>query len=51
MMVKQGIGTDFAFTSSFGATCYMHGPAYGAQKAGIDKLAHDMEFDLRDAPG
>ena len=23
------------------------GPAYGAQKAGIDKLAHDMEHDLR----
>jgi NAD(P)-dependent dehydrogenase (short-subunit alcohol dehydrogenase family) len=35
------------FTSSFGASCYMHGPAYGAQKAGIDKLAHDMEHDLR----
>ncbi|MBC7491261.1 MAG: short-chain dehydrogenase, partial [Novosphingobium sp.] len=27
--------------------CYMHGPAYGAQKAGLDKLAHDMEHDLR----
>ena len=25
----------------------MHGPAYGAQKAGLDKLAHDMEHDLR----
>ena len=25
----------------------MHGPAYGAQKAGIDKFAHDMEHDLR----
>jgi NAD(P)-dependent dehydrogenase (short-subunit alcohol dehydrogenase family) len=46
MMVKQGSGL-IAFTSSFGATCYMHGPAYGAQKAGVDKLAHDMEFDLR----
>ncbi|MEZ5735655.1 MAG: SDR family NAD(P)-dependent oxidoreductase [Novosphingobium sp.] len=46
MMVRQGSGL-IAFTSSFGATCYMHGPAYGAQKAGIDKLAHDMEFDLR----
>ena len=34
-------------TSSFGANCYMHGPAYGAQKAGLDKLAHDMEHDLR----
>lgn len=46
MMVPQGSGL-IAFGSSFGASCYMHGPAYGAQKAGIDKLAHDMEHDLR----
>lgn len=46
MMVRQGSGT-IAFGSSFGASCYMHGPAYGAQKAGIDKFAHDMEHDLR----
>lgn len=46
MMAAQGSGL-IAFTSSFGASCYMHGPAYGAQKAGIDKLAHDMEHDLR----
>lgn len=46
MMVPQGTGL-IAFTSSFGASCYMHGPAYGAQKAGVDKLAHDMEHDLR----
>ena len=46
IMVPQGSGL-LAFTSSFGASCYMHGPAYGAQKAGIDKLAHDMEHDLR----
>lgn len=35
------------FTSSFGANCYMHGPAYGAQKAGVDKFAHDMAVDFR----
>ncbi len=35
-----------AFTSSFGADCYMHGPAYGAQKAGVDKMAFDMAADL-----
>jgi NAD(P)-dependent dehydrogenase (short-subunit alcohol dehydrogenase family) len=35
------------FTSSPGAVCYMHGPAYGAQKAGIDKLAADMAVDFR----
>ena len=46
MMVKQGRGV-IAFGSSFGGSCYMHGPAYGAQKAGIDKFAHDMEHDLR----
>lgn len=46
IMVPQGSGL-IGFTSSFGASCYMHGPAYGAQKAGLDKLAHDMEHDLR----
>ncbi|UQS16318.1 SDR family NAD(P)-dependent oxidoreductase [Pseudomonas sp. HS6] len=34
------------FTSSFGGGCYMHGPAYGAQKAGCDKLAADMAIDF-----
>ena len=34
-------------TSSFGGTCYMHGPAYGAVKAGVDKMAHDMATDFR----
>ncbi|MBS0466533.1 MAG: SDR family NAD(P)-dependent oxidoreductase [Proteobacteria bacterium] len=34
------------FTSSFGAGCYMHGPAYGAQKAGCDKMAFDMAVDF-----
>ena len=46
MMAAQGRGL-IVFTSSFGANCYMHGPAYGAQKAGIDKFAHDMAVDLR----
>ncbi|MBU6252169.1 MAG: SDR family NAD(P)-dependent oxidoreductase [Alphaproteobacteria bacterium] len=46
IMVPQKSGM-IAMTSSFGASCYMHGPAYGAQKAGLDKLAHDMEHDLR----
>lgn len=36
-----------AFTSSFGASCYMHGPGYGAQKVGVDKFAKDMAVDLR----
>lgn len=42
---KHGL---IAFTSSFGSVCYMHGPAYGAQKAGIDKFAADMAVDFRE---
>lgn len=34
------------FTSSPGSVCYMHGPAYGAQKAGLDKMAADMAVDF-----
>ena len=45
IMVPQGSGL-IAFGSSFGANCYMHGPGYGAQKAGIDKFAHDMQHDF-----
>ncbi|MDY6996932.1 MAG: SDR family NAD(P)-dependent oxidoreductase [Actinomycetota bacterium] len=36
------------FTSSPGSVCYMHGPAYGAQKAGVDKMAADMAVDFTD---
>ncbi|MGB5808986.1 MAG: SDR family NAD(P)-dependent oxidoreductase [Polyangiales bacterium] len=35
------------FTSSYGSRCYMHGPAYGAGKAGTDKMAMDMAVDFR----
>jgi len=34
-------------TSSPGGRCYMHGPAYGAGKAAIDKFANDMAVDLK----
>ena len=47
IMAKQKRGL-IGMGSSFGASCYMHGPAYGAQKAGLDKLAHDMAVDLED---
>ena len=47
VMVRQGSGL-ITFTSSFGSVCYMHGPAYGAQKAGYDKMAADMAVDLED---
>ena len=34
-------------TSSPGANCYMHGAAYGAQKAGCEKMIWDMAHDLK----
>src|SRR5699024_2387456 len=46
LLVANGEGL-IVNTSSFGARCYMHGPAYGAGKAGVDKMAHDMAHDLR----
>lgn len=45
LMVEAGSGL-ISFSSSFGGNCYMHGPAYGAQKAGVDKLAADMAVDF-----
>lgn len=45
LLLRSGQGL-VCFTSSFGAGCYMHGPAYGAQKAGCDKLAADMAVDF-----
>jgi NAD(P)-dependent dehydrogenase (short-subunit alcohol dehydrogenase family) len=47
MMVKQKRGL-IVFSSSYGGVCYMHGPAYGAQKAGVDKFAADMAVDFKD---
>jgi len=45
IMAEQKSGL-IAFGSSFGGSCYMHGAAYGAQKAGVDKFASDMAVDL-----
>ena len=47
LMARTGGGL-IVFTSSYGGRVYMHGPAYGAGKAGIDKMAMDMAVDLRD---
>lgn len=41
-------GALVVFTSSFGGRIYMHGPAYGAGKAGVDKMAMDMAVDFRE---
>lgn len=46
LMAKQNNGL-IVFTSSFGSSCYMHGPGYGAQKVGVDKFAKDMAVDFK----
>jgi NAD(P)-dependent dehydrogenase (short-subunit alcohol dehydrogenase family) len=46
LMVPRRSGL-IVMVSSPGARCYMHGPAYGAGKAGTDKMAADMAVDLR----
>ncbi len=45
LLIETGGGL-VAMTSSYGGRCYMHGPAYGAGKAGIDKMAMDMGIEL-----
>lgn len=47
-MVKQDRGL-IVFTSSPGSMHYCFGPAYGAHKAGVDKMAFDMGTDFADA--
>ncbi|MCF8607843.1 SDR family NAD(P)-dependent oxidoreductase [Gordonia sp. HY442] len=46
LLVANGTGL-VVNTSSFGGSCYMHGPAYGAGKAAVDKMAHDMAVDFK----
>lgn len=46
LLLRNGEGL-VVNTSSFGGRCYMHGPAYGAGKAGVDKMAHDMAVDFK----
>ncbi len=46
LMVEKRRGL-IANISFYGAACYFHGPAYGAAKAGTDKLSFDMAVDLR----
>lgn len=46
LMIKrrQGLIVNISF---YGAASYFHGPAYGATKAGTDKMSFDMAVDLR----
>lgn len=46
LMLGHG-GGMIAGVSFYGAVSYFHNPAYGAGKAGMDKMAYDMSFDLR----
>jgi NAD(P)-dependent dehydrogenase (short-subunit alcohol dehydrogenase family) len=48
LLVRQGHGL-ILFTSAPGAVHYCFGPAYGAHKAGVDKMAADMAVDFKDA--
>jgi len=45
LMVARGKGL-IASISFYGAVSYFHGPAYGAAKAGTDKMTADMAIDL-----
>ncbi len=46
LMIETG-GALMAHISFYGAVSYFHGPAYGAAKAGTDKMSFDMAVDLR----
>lgn len=48
LMIPQDSGL-IVFTSASGATHYSMGPAYGAHKAGVDKMAYDMAIDFQAA--
>jgi NAD(P)-dependent dehydrogenase (short-subunit alcohol dehydrogenase family) len=41
---RRGLMVNVSF---YGAVSYFHGPAYGAAKAGTDKMSWDMAQDLR----
>jgi NAD(P)-dependent dehydrogenase (short-subunit alcohol dehydrogenase family) len=45
LMIRTG-DTLIANVSFYGAASYFCGPAYGAAKAGTDKMVHDMAIDL-----
>lgn len=40
---RSGLIANISF---YGAVSYFAGPAYGATKAGVDKMSHDMAIDL-----
>jgi NAD(P)-dependent dehydrogenase (short-subunit alcohol dehydrogenase family) len=46
LLIANGRGL-IVNASHYGAVSYYHGPVYGAQKAGADKMAADMAKELR----
>lgn len=46
LLIANGRGL-IVNTGNYGAVAYFQGPAYGAQKAGADKMAADMAKELR----
>jgi NAD(P)-dependent dehydrogenase (short-subunit alcohol dehydrogenase family) len=46
LLIANGRGL-IVNTGHYGSVAYYHGPAYGAQKAGSDKMAADMAKELR----
>ena len=46
LLIANGRGL-IVHTGHYGAVSYFQGPAYGAQKAGADKMAADMAVELR----
>jgi NAD(P)-dependent dehydrogenase (short-subunit alcohol dehydrogenase family) len=46
LMIETG-SSLMVHISFYGAVCYHYGPAYGAAKAGTDKMSFDMAIDLR----
>jgi len=50
LMIASGAEEDrgalIVNISFYGAVSYFHGPAYGAAKAGTDKMVHDMGIDF-----
>lgn len=46
LLLRSGAGL-VVNTSGYGGGCYLHGPAYGACKAAIDKMSVDMGIDFK----
>lgn len=46
---NEGRGALIVFTSASGSVHYSLGAAYGAHKASLDKMAHDMAVDFAEA--